>query len=68
MCVGPTCVNSKKNWRMKYLVAWKGLPMLEASREKEATLWQFKYKIQEYLRSVLMRASSSSSGGGLLAP
>jgi hypothetical protein len=59
---------SKKNRRTEYLVLWKGLPMSEASWEKEATLWQFEDKIQEYLHSIPTRASASSSGGGLLAP
>ena len=56
---------SKKNRITFYLVKWKGLPVSEASWEKDTTLWQFEKLVQQYLSSIPTRASGSSNGGGL---
>ena len=56
---------SKKNQRTEYLVQWQGESEVEASWEKAVTLWQFEDKVNEYLRSMSTRASTSSGGGGL---
>nr|XP_027076072.1 chromodomain Y-like protein [Coffea arabica] len=68
-----TMGQSKKNRWTDYLVQWKGETELDATWEPDVTLWQFENKIAEYLRNVLKqakltRASTSSGGGGLLAP
>ena len=56
---------SKKNQRTEYLVLWEGESEAEASWEKAVNLWQFQDKLNEYLRSMSTRASTSSGGGGL---
>ena len=68
-----TMGQSKKNKRTDYLIQWKGETELDATWERDVTLWQFEDKVAEYLRNVrkqakLTRASTSSGGGGLLAP
>lgn len=56
---------SKRNRRVYYLVKWKGSSESETSWERDVTLWQFEKEITDFLNNS-MRASSSSSGGGLL--
>ncbi|OIT28827.1 hypothetical protein A4A49_53865 [Nicotiana attenuata] len=58
----------KKNRRTKFLIQWKGKPEADATWEKGASLWQYEQQIEKYLKSASTRASSSTSGGGLLAP
>ena len=45
---------------IEYFVKWKGLPMSEASWEKEESLWQFKDKIAEFEEEELARATRTS--------
>ncbi|KAG6517981.1 hypothetical protein ZIOFF_021381 [Zingiber officinale] len=59
---------SKKNRRTEFLVLWKGKPKSEATWERDVTLWQFEKQIQAYLQKQSTMASTSSGGGGLLAP
>ena len=44
----------------EYFVKWKGLPMSEATWEKEESLWQFKDKIAEFEQEELARATRTS--------
>jgi hypothetical protein len=55
----------KKNWRNYFLIQWKGLPVSEATWERDTTLWQFEDEVQGYLATHLTRTSISSGGGGL---
>jgi hypothetical protein len=55
----------KKNWRNYFLAQWKGFPILEATWERDTTLWQFEEEILEYLATHPTRASASTGGGGL---
>lgn len=59
---------SKKNRRTDYLVHWKGEDEVDASWERDVTLWQFEKQIAEYWAHPPTRTSGSSGGGGLLAP
>ena len=59
------------NWKNKwteYLIHWKGTPVIEASWEKGATLWQFEEQILEYARMKSTRTLDTSSGGGFVSP
>ena len=59
------------NWKNKwteYLIHWKGMPVSEASWEKDATLWQFEDQILEYAWSKSTRTLTTSSGGGFINP
>ena len=58
----------KKNRQTEFLIQWKGKPEADATWEKGNSLWQFENQIEDYLKSASTRASSSTSGGGLLAP
>ncbi|XP_075079921.1 uncharacterized protein LOC142165219 [Nicotiana tabacum] len=57
----------KKNRRTEFLIQWKGKPKEDTTWQKGASLWQFKQKIEDYLKSASTRTSSSTSGGGLIA-
>ena len=57
----------KKNRWTNYLIHWNGETKLDATWERDVTLWQFQDKIAEYLKNVrkqtkLTRASTSSGG------
>ncbi|OIT07293.1 hypothetical protein A4A49_66143 [Nicotiana attenuata] len=58
----------KKNRQTQFLIQWKGKPEADTTWEKGASLWQYEQQIEDYLKSASTRASSSTSGGGLLAP
>ena len=57
---------SKKNTKTEFLVHWKGKSAVDAVWEKAKDLWQFDAQIEDYLKTVTMRTSSSSGAGGLL--
>ena len=59
---------SKLNTKTEFLVHWKGKARADAVWEKAKDLWQFDDRIDDYLKTVSMRASSSRGGGGLLDP
>ncbi|XP_069151856.1 uncharacterized protein [Solanum lycopersicum] len=59
---------SKKNSKTEFLVHWKGKSVADAVWEKAKDLWQFDAQIEDYLKTVSMRTSSSSGVGGLLDP
>ncbi|KAL0307085.1 UNVERIFIED_CONTAM: hypothetical protein Sradi_6125800 [Sesamum radiatum] len=60
---------SKKNRRTDYLVHWSGESEVDATWERDVTLWQFKGKLDEYwaVKGVTppTRTSDSPGGGGL---
>ncbi|XP_070015894.1 uncharacterized protein [Nicotiana sylvestris] len=58
----------KKNMRTEFLIQWKGKPEADATWERGVSLWQYEHQVADYLKSVSTRTSSSTSGGGLLAP
>ncbi|KAL0307163.1 UNVERIFIED_CONTAM: Transposon Ty3-I Gag-Pol polyprotein [Sesamum radiatum] len=65
-----TMGQSKKNRRTDYLVHWSGESEVDATWERDVTLWQFEGKLDEYWAvregvSPPTRVSSSSGGGGL---
>ena len=57
---------SKRNTKIEFLVHWKGKSAADAVWEKAKDLWQFDAQIEDYLKTVSMRTSSSSGVGGLL--
>ena len=59
---------SKKNRKTELLVHWKGKSAVDAVWEKAKDLWQFDAQIEDYLKIVSMRTSSSSGADGLLDP
>ena len=59
---------SKLSTKTKFLVHWKGKDRANVVWEKAKDLWQFDDRIDDYLKIVSMRASSSRGGGGLLDP
>ena len=59
---------SKKNTKTEFLVHWEGKSAADAVWEKAKDLWQFDAQIDDYLKTVSMRTSSSSGAGGLLDP
>ncbi|XP_075092040.1 uncharacterized protein LOC142172156 [Nicotiana tabacum] len=58
----------KKNMQIEFLIQWKGKPEADATWEKGASLWKHEQQIEDYLKSASTKMSSSTSGGGLLAP
>ncbi|RVW29571.1 hypothetical protein CK203_077441 [Vitis vinifera] len=62
-----TMGHSKKNWRIDFLVQWKGISETEASWERDITLWQFEKEIQAYWQSKSTRVSTSAGGGGFVS-
>lgn len=64
-----TMGQSKKNRRTDFLIQWKGDNEADATWERDVCLWQFEEQINKYLETLpTTRASSNSSGGGLLHP
>ena len=61
-------VTSKKITKTEFLVHWKGKSAVDAIWEKAKDLWQFDAQIEDYLKIVSMRTSSSSGADGLLDP
>ena len=59
---------SRQNRRTDYLVQWKGESEVNATWERDVTLWQFEDQIREYLENPPMRTLASSSGGGFVSP
>ena len=59
---------NRKNIRTDYLVKWKGKEILEATWEKDVTLWQFENQVQEYLKNKLTWALTLVCGGGFVSP
>lgn len=45
---------------------WKDLLETEATWKKDTTLWKLEKEVEEYLGSILTRASTSYGGNGLL--
>ncbi|KAL0405984.1 UNVERIFIED_CONTAM: hypothetical protein Slati_3912300 [Sesamum latifolium] len=65
-----TMGQSKKNIQTDYLVHWAVESKVDATWERNVTLWQFEDKFDEYWatkegRAQLTRMSGSSGGGGL---
>lgn len=59
---------SRKNRRTDYLVQWEGSSEVDATWERDVTLWQFEDQIKEYLETLPTRTSASSGGGGFVRP
>ena len=59
---------SRKNRRTDYLVQWKGSLELEATWERNVTLWQFEKAVQDYLKAKSTWASTSTGGRGFVTP
>ena len=57
---------SKKNSKTEFFVHWKVKSAVDAVLEKAKDLWKFDSQIDDYLKTILMRTSSSSGVGGLL--
>jgi hypothetical protein len=58
----------KKNWRNFFWFNGKAYLALEATWERDTTLWQFEDEVQDYLATHSTRASTSTGGGGLSQP
>ena len=52
--------------KTKFLIHLKGKSATDLVWEKAKDLWKFDAQINNYLKTVSMRASSSSGEGGLL--
>ena len=59
---------SQKNTKTAFLVHWKGKSAEDVVWENAKDLWKFDAQIEDYLKIVSMRTSSSSGAGGLLDP
>ena len=64
----PILSTSKKNTKTEFLIHSKGKSAADAVWVKANDLWQFDAQIEDYLKIVSMRTSSSSGAGGLLDP
>lgn len=60
--------NNKRNTNTKFLIHWKGKSEEVAVWEKAQNFFQFDKKIEDYLKTTSMRASSSFGWGTLLDP
>lgn len=47
----------------EYLVKWKGVPDIETTWEREADLWQFKDRIEEFERNTGVEDNAELGGG-----
>ena len=59
---------SKKNTNKKFLIHRKGKSAVDENWEKENDFWNFYAQINEYLKTVSIRTTSSNFAGGLLDP
>ena len=56
----------KNNTKTEFLVHLKGKSAADPVCDKAKNLWQFDAQTKEYLKTILMRTSSSSGTGSLL--
>ncbi|RVW83532.1 hypothetical protein CK203_054218 [Vitis vinifera] len=58
-----TMGHSRKNQRTNFLVQWKGTLKVEATWERDVTLWQVETTVQAYWQTKSTGASTSAGGG-----
>ena len=59
---------SRRGRRSDYLMRWEGSSEAHATWERNAVLWRFEVRINEYVETLPTRTSVSSGGGGFVTP
>ena len=63
-----TMGHSRKNRQTDFLVQWNGTSKVEATWERDVTLWQFETVVQAYWQTKSTKASTLADRGGFVGP